>query len=127
MTNDASRPLDIEITQVGSDLWRVNPVGELGRGTSERFPAMLAELMTQGASRIVVDLSGVSFIDSTGINALVVSCDTVATAGGSVIFAAPSEQTARLFELLRLTDVVTVEESLDEALARALATNDELR
>jgi len=88
---------------------------------------MLAELMTQGASRIVVDLSGVSFIDSTGINALVVSCDAVSTAGGSVIFAAPSEQTARLFELLRLTDVVTVEESLDEALARALATNDELR
>lgn len=127
MTHDASRPLDIEITQVDSDLWRVKPVGELGRGTSETFPTTLAELTTQGASRIVVDLSGVSFIDSTGINALVVSCDTVSTAGGAVIFAAPSEQTARLFELLRLTDVVTVEESLDAALARAMATNDEPR
>jgi stage II sporulation protein AA (anti-sigma F factor antagonist) len=124
MTDGERAPLEIEITRLRSDVSRVTLVGELDSGTAEHFARTVVELRTSGASQVVVDLSRVTFLDSSGINALVVSHDTAAAAGGSVIFAAPSEQTARLFDLLHLTDVVTVDESLEAAVDKAMATND---
>lgn len=125
MKEDDFDPLDIDVARASPDVWRVTAVGELARGTSESFSETVVELVDRGASRIVVDLSGVSFIDSSGVNAVVVTQETVAAAGASVIFAAPPEHTRRLFDLLRLSDVVSIEESLDDALEGALAADDE--
>lgn len=124
MTDGERAPLEIEVTRLSSDVFRVTLVGELDSETAERFARTVVELRDSGAPRVVVDLSRVAFLDSSGINALVVSHDTVAAAGGSVIFAAPSERTARLFDLLRLTDVVTVDESVEAALDKAMAATD---
>ena len=49
----------------------IAPVGELDVARVGDFRVDLADAAGRGAERVVVDLSGVSFIDSSGLGALV--------------------------------------------------------
>ena len=50
---------------------RVIPHGELDLSTAGQFDARIRELVTARWSCVVVDLGGLSFIDSTGLNLLI--------------------------------------------------------
>jgi anti-sigma B factor antagonist len=49
------------------DAVHVRPVGELDMGTVPELDARLAELQIAGFDQIVLDLRGLSFIDSRGV------------------------------------------------------------
>jgi anti-sigma B factor antagonist len=110
--------LTFEVTKPDPDVWLVALLGELDPRSSPAVPAKLQRLVVEGPARIVVDLSGLSFVDSSGMNALVASERAVSSAGGSVVFAAPTDQVRRVFDLVRLTDVLVLEESVEAAVAR---------
>ena len=57
---------------------------------------------------MVVDLAGLTFIDSSGINALVRAASTVEARGGTAVLAAPSPAARRVFEITAESQVVTV-------------------
>jgi anti-sigma B factor antagonist len=48
----------------------VRPEGDLDMGTSDEVEAVISEAVTSGAKRVVVDLSGLHFMDSTGLTLL---------------------------------------------------------
>lgn len=83
-------------------------VGELTRAT--------AELDTSLASHVVFDLSGLVFIDSSGINALVQAVRGIEEEGGTGVLAAPSPEARRVFDIIGLPQVVSVVQNLDAAL-----------
>jgi anti-sigma B factor antagonist len=60
-------------------------------------------------SQLRIDLAGVSFIDSTGIGALVAIRNAADSAGVPVVFSQPSAKVLGVLELTRLTDVFTIE------------------
>lgn len=70
-------------------------------------------------SAIVVDLRRLTFIDSSGLHALVTSARTIEASGGSAVFAGANEHVAGLFEVVRFAEVVPVEPSFEAALERA--------
>jgi anti-sigma B factor antagonist len=49
----------------------VRPLGELDISTTPMLDAELKKAMDGGASRVTLDLSGVTFIDSTGLRLLI--------------------------------------------------------
>ena len=49
----------------------VSPAGDLDVSTSPKLLACIEELLAEGRSRIVLDLQAVTFIDSSGLGALV--------------------------------------------------------
>lgn len=49
----------------------VSPAGDLDVSTSPRLLACIDELLAEGRARITVDLRAVTFIDSSGLGALV--------------------------------------------------------
>lgn len=49
----------------------VSPTGDLDVSTSPRLLACIDELLAEGRSRITLDLRAVTFIDSSGLGALV--------------------------------------------------------
>ena len=49
---------------------RVRPIGELDLATVPLVEAQLGELWSVGFTRIMLDLGGVSFLDSTGVRLL---------------------------------------------------------
>lgn len=51
----------------------ISAVGELDLSTADAFEQEIAAVIGAGGSGVVVDLSGVTFVDSAGINALLKS------------------------------------------------------
>jgi anti-anti-sigma factor len=66
--------------------------------------------------RVVADLSGVTFLDSTGINVFVHVHHQVSTAHGWLRLAAPRESVLRVLELVGLDTVIACHPTLEQAL-----------
>lgn len=66
-------------------------------------PRLLQAVPTNGVQRVVIDLSAVSFMDSSGLRALLEARQTSLDAGASFAIARPSEAVQRVLELVDLT------------------------
>ena len=76
--------IELEFDESEHDGWRVIAVrGEIDAYTSPRLREELRRLIDDGARRLVVDLQGVEFMDSTGLGVLVSALKRVKEAGQS--------------------------------------------
>ena len=76
----------------------------LGEETN-RLRSKIREALDKGKTRLVLDLGGVSYIDSSGLGTLVSSFATAASQGGTIKLA---NLTKRFQEQLNITKLVTV-------------------
>jgi len=67
--------------------------------------------------KVIVDLSGVSYIDSSGIASLVEAFQTARKNGGAFILATVSDSALRVLQLARLDKVFTIAATVEEATA----------
>jgi anti-sigma B factor antagonist len=84
------------------DVVRVSPVGELDMSTVGQLTAEIQRLWRSGFTRVVLDLRGTTFIDSSGLHAIVDE-HAAATADGrdfSLISGPPEVQ--RIFDVTGL-------------------------
>jgi anti-sigma B factor antagonist len=77
----------------------------------------IGDLFDSGHRRLVVDLSEVEFIDSTGLSVLVASQNRVREIGGVLTVVCSQERLLRLFRITGLDQVFTICPTVDEALA----------
>jgi anti-sigma B factor antagonist len=77
----------------------------------------MVDEVTAGQRRIVVDLSGVSFLDSSGLGALIGALKVARLAGGDLHIARPTEQAQMILELTTLNRVLRPYATVEEALA----------
>ncbi|MBW8481758.1 STAS domain-containing protein [Actinomadura parmotrematis] len=82
--------------------------GELDLYTAPRLQAALAALLRDQVDRIVVDLSGVEFCDSTGMNVLLAAMKRVKERGGVFELAAPRPAVRRILQVTGLDTVFSV-------------------
>jgi len=111
-----SQPLSIDISFPVEGVALVELVGELEVVSVDAFSMRMADLGGSGAIGVVIDLAGISFIDSSGINALVQAMRAVEARGGSAVVAAPSAVAQRVFAITRLAQLVPVEQDRSTAL-----------
>jgi len=64
----------------------------------------------------VIDVAGITFIDSSGINALIRAVRAVEARGGTAVVASPSAVAQRVFEITLLPQLVPVEQDRTTAL-----------
>jgi anti-sigma B factor antagonist len=69
-----------------------------------------------GAGRVLVDLSSVTYIDSSGVASLVEALQAAKRNGGKFALVAASDPTRRVLELARLDKVFTMYATVDEGL-----------
>ena len=79
------------------------------------FKARIREVLDSGAKHVAVNLSGVSYLDSSGIGAIVSAFSAVKGAGGKCRFFAPSAQVLKVLKMVRLDTVLELRQ--DEATA----------
>jgi anti-sigma B factor antagonist len=82
--------------------------------SASEFRQSLATVVGRGVSRFVIDLSGVSFIDSTGLGALVSALKAVGRSG-CVVVSGAQEPVATLFKITRMDKVFQMFPSNREA------------
>lgn len=89
----------------------VSVYGEVDLYTAPRLQAELATLVRDGISRLVVDLSGVEFCDSTGMNVLLSAMKRLRENGGSLELAAPRSAVRRILQVTGLDTVFSVHDA----------------
>ena len=83
------------------------------RGEIDLYTAPQLEDVLRGASSasdaplVIVDLSGVRFMDSTGLGALVRARQRILDLGGRLTVASPSPQVRRLLDITGLAEVLS--------------------
>ncbi len=89
---------------------------KLDSSVSTSFKSDLITMQAEGISNIVVDLSDVKYIDSSGLSALLVGNRVFGEAGGAFVLAAPSEHTEKLIKISQLDKVFEVLPTVHEAI-----------
>ena len=84
----------------------------------------LLELQARGQVRIIVDLSAVDFVDSTGLATLVAGLKHCRRAGGDLILTGLRSQVMVIFELTRLDRAFQIYENEAAALSAFEAAED---
>jgi anti-sigma B factor antagonist len=84
----------------------------------ESSPAAREVLLksVEGAGKVLVDLSSVTYIDSSGVASLVEALQAAKRNGGRFALVAASDPTRRVLELARLDKVFTMHTTVDEGL-----------
>ena len=103
-------PLDI-IESVREEVAILTLKGRLTLGESNLVRERVTQLAAAGRFKIVVDLSAVDYIDSTGLGILVICFTSLKKQGGALKLVNPNK---RNVELLLLTKLHTVFEVFNE-------------
>ncbi len=96
--------------------------GRLDSGQSSRLALEWARLPEGGQVKIVLDLSGMEWVDSSGVGALVSLAKQARARGGAVKAAGLQRQPMEVFRLLRLQLVFELCDSVEEAVAHFAAS-----
>ncbi len=99
-------------------------VGSLDIATSPTVRAALTSASERGSHRLVVDLTQVDFLDSTGLGALIGGQRRAKEFHGEVRLVAKEGQILRLLRITGLLKVFAVYATLDDALADGARVGD---
>ena len=91
------------------------PVGELDAFTVSQFRQALADMAN--GRRLLIDMSGIPFVDSAGLGALIGAIRRTREMGGDVAVACNRPTLVRLLRTTGFDRIVTVVETLEEAAA----------
>jgi anti-sigma B factor antagonist len=92
--------------------------GELDLASAPELKWTLVDLLRGGYSQLVLDLSNVSFMDSTALGVLI-GLDRNLNAGERIAIASPRPSVAKIFELTGLDTAFNIFANVDEALEYA--------
>lgn len=94
--------------------------GEIDVATAPPLRDRLQSLTTAGKSTVVVDLLGVTFLDSTALGVLVGALKRCREAGGDLPLVITEPRILKVFEITGLTGVFAIHANVEEA-ARSVA------
>jgi len=90
--------------------------GEIDVYTAPKLRERLVELVAQGHYIIIVDMTKVEFLDSTGLGVLVGGLKRVRSHDGQLVLVCNQERIYKIFRITGLTKVFPIYDSVEEAL-----------
>ena len=108
---------DFRLDTVGpiGDCAVLQVAGEVDAYTAPMLREQIRDLAAKGAVHLIADLSQVSFLDSTGLGALVGGLKRLREAGGSLTLVIAAPRILRLFQITGLTKVLAIQPSVADA------------
>lgn len=91
--------------------------GEIDVSTAPELRDRLLDVAQNGHGTVVVDLSAVTFLDSTALGVLVSGLKRFRSAGGDLRLVVTGRSVAKVLEITGLVDVFKIFDSADEAVA----------
>ncbi|MEU6476756.1 STAS domain-containing protein [Streptomyces sp. NPDC047017] len=113
----AQNPLSVEVSVPREDVALLTVEGYLDVDTATELQAHLANQLHHGRRHFLLDLTGVPFMDSSGMNIILRVYQEVRDRPGSVHIIAPTPAVRRILDLTGVSITVPVSESTEEALA----------
>lgn len=94
----------------------VAPAGDVDMSCSPRLREALRDAQESRPERLVVDLSAVQYMDSSGLATLVEAMKNAKNARTRLVLCAMHQKVRAIFEIARLHQYFLITDSLDEAL-----------
>lgn len=90
-----------------------------GRVDAKTAPQMVEQCLVvrPACGHLVLDLSGVTFLSSSGVGALMVIAEKVKADGGTLRIASPSPAVRTPLELLNLNRFLSIDGSVDDSIS----------
>ena len=110
-------PAVFEGEGVGEHIHVIAVTGELDLSNSSGLVRQVESAVRSGRNCVVIDLSGVTHIDSTGLAALIESHHLTQSRVGRLALVAESESVRRTIEVRGLDRLFTILQTRDEAVA----------
>jgi anti-anti-sigma factor len=101
----------------------VQPSGILDGTKAGQFRQEISNLVDSGVDVVLIDFQDVTFMDSSGLGALVLALKTVRAAGGKLFICSVNEQIRMLFELTSMDRVFDIYPNREEFENALLSTN----
>jgi anti-sigma B factor antagonist len=95
----------------------VRPEGPLDVASALSLRETLGALVSVAGARVLLDLAGVTLIDSSGVGILVTAHRQAESAGARFALAAPRTTVGRVFELTRTNKLLDIHPTVDEGIA----------
>jgi anti-sigma B factor antagonist len=89
--------------------------GEIDVATAPQLRECLHRVIAEGESTIVLDLLGVTFLDSTALGVLVGALKRCREVGGDLHLVVADPRIVKIFEITGLTSVFTIADSAQAA------------
>lgn len=110
--------MDISVSQTSAgDVPILAVSGEVDVYSAPALKDRISELIESGQKTMIVDLSGVAFLDSTGLGALVEARAATTEAGGALPLVCSQERILKLFTITGLDGVFTIHPKISDAVA----------
>jgi len=99
--------LSIEVTRSGGSA-AITVVGEVDMASAPSLRKILGGCIDEGCRKIRLEMSEVSFMDSSGIAALLSAKQRIDEGDGELVLSNPSRNVRRVLELTALNSVFTI-------------------
>ncbi len=115
MVNDPAHPTaaaaDFDVaSETGDGVATVFVRGEVDVYTAPVLRERLYAVVSSGVPNVVLDLSAMTFIDSTGLGVVVGTLKRLREAGGDLVLRSPSRSTRKVLEITGLTRIIDIED-----------------
>ena len=96
----------------------VSVIGELDISTAPKLRQQLIQAILDlgAAPKIVLDLAGTDYLDSTGLGVILGGVKRTRLQGGDLALSRAEPQVRRDFELTRLIEILPIHDSIDGAI-----------
>jgi len=108
--------LEVETRTADNGITVVAATGRLDVAGAPMLKEAISEVVKNGPPRIVIDMEGVSFVDSTGLGSVISALKQIRGSKGELRLAAPNQQARVVLELTTLDRVFPYYATVEEAL-----------
>lgn len=120
MKNESQQKSGLTITdRTVGDVQVLALAGYLDGHTFQSLERRLEALLKVGASRLVIELSGLTYIASAGVGAFINMQHMLKKTGGNLQLVKPSDSVREIFSILGLDSLFVIHETLESGLAAA--------
>jgi anti-sigma B factor antagonist len=111
-------PPEFAIIEQGSEAghYVIAARGEIDLFTAPELKQVITEVIENGERRVAIDLSEVSFLDSTALGVLIGAVKRLRSRGGALAVINTDSSIAKTFEITGLDQIFTIVSSRAEAL-----------
>jgi anti-sigma B factor antagonist len=93
--------------------------GEVDSYNAPKLRDQMTQLIEEGKADLVINMTGVEYIDSTGLGTLVGGLKRASEHGGGIRIICPNEQIYKVFNITGLVRVFSIHDSEQSALSAA--------
>jgi anti-sigma B factor antagonist len=108
----------VSTADVGEAQYVVSLAGEADLYSAPALREELDRVVARGGRRVIVDLAGATFVDSTALAVFAHAHGRLREAGGELVLVSDDRRIVRTFEIAGLRRIFTLEKTLRDALSR---------